>query len=83
MISCLSATQRCPADGAGRRDATPIVDHRLLHPFEVHAIVDMTHMVDVGRFDRNRVAERGQWTWSFAVKLTLSSIYNDVNKSVN
>jgi hypothetical protein len=44
-------------DGARRGDAAPIVDHRFLHPFEVHGVVDMTHVVYVGRFDRNGMAE--------------------------
>jgi hypothetical protein len=40
----------------------------------------MTHVIDVGRFNRDRVAERGQWIRSFAAKFTLSPTYNDVNK---
>ena len=46
---------RC--DGVRRRNAPPIIDDRFLHPFEIHAIIDMTHVVDVGRLDRNGVTE--------------------------
>ena len=35
-------------DRVGRGDAAPIIDHRLLHPLEVHGVVHMTHVVDVG-----------------------------------
>jgi hypothetical protein len=40
----------------------------------------MTHMVDVGRFNRDQVAERGQWIRSFEAKFTLSPTYKNVNK---
>ena len=48
-----------PRDCVGRGDAAPVIDDRLLHPFQVHGIVHMTHVVDVGRFDRDGVAEHG------------------------
>ena len=44
-------------DRARRSNAAPIVDHRFLDPFQVHGIVHMTHMVDVGRLDRDGVTE--------------------------
>ena len=44
-------------DRVRRGDAAPIVDHRFLHPLQVHGIVDVTHVVDVGRQDRDWVAE--------------------------
>jgi len=44
-------------DSVGWGDATPIVDDRLLHPLQVGRVVDMTHVVDVGRIDRDRMTE--------------------------
>ena len=51
-------TQRDPqvsCDSFGRRDLLPISDDRFLHPFQVNAVVDMTHMIDVVRQDADRV----------------------------
>ena len=44
-------------DRAWRGDAAPIVDHRFLNPLQIDGVVDMTHVVDVGRFDRYWVPE--------------------------
>ena len=33
----------------------PVADDRFLHPFEVHAVIDMTHMINVGGQDPDRV----------------------------
>ena len=45
-------------DSTRRGDAAPVIDHRVLHPFGVPGIVDMTHVVDVGR----QLAEQGGGT---------------------
>ena len=42
-------------DGFGRGDPLPELDHRFLNPFQVHAVVDMTHMVDVVGPNADRV----------------------------
>ena len=42
-------------DRFGRSDLLPEIDHRFLHPFQVHAVVDMTHMVDVLGQNADRV----------------------------
>ena len=55
-----------------RRATGPLMDHRVLHPFEVGGIVDMTHVVDVGGVDRNDVTEHCH---------RLSSADSDVNNS--
>ena len=46
-------------DRIRRRDTLPIVDHGVLNPLQVHGIVDMTHVVDVGGIDGDCVAEHG------------------------
>ena len=44
-----------PRHGFRRCDLFPISDDRFLYPFQVHTIVDMTHMVDVVRRNADRV----------------------------
>ena len=44
-----------PGNHLGRSNPFPIADDRLLNPFEVNAVVDMTHMVDVLGMDADRV----------------------------
>ena len=43
-----------------RRDAAPVIDHRVLHPGQIDGIVHMTHVIDVGGVDRDRVTEHGR-----------------------
>ena len=42
-------------DRFGRGEAFPIAHHRFLHPFQIDAVVDMAHVVDVGGQDADRV----------------------------
>ena len=62
-------------NGVGRSDAAPIIDHRLLHPLEVHGIVDVTQLVDVGRFNGNGVLKGRH-----ATHIRLALAYSSVNK---
>ena len=39
--------------GLGRGQRAPVIDHRILHPFQVRRVIDMTHEVDVGRINVN------------------------------
>ena len=48
---------RMPGDSVGRSDALPIIDHRVLDPLQVHAVVDVPHMVDVAGQYANGVME--------------------------
>ena len=46
---------KVPGDRLGRCHPFPITNYRLLDPFQIHAVVDMTHMVDVLGVDADRV----------------------------
>jgi hypothetical protein len=66
-----------PCDGIWRRNALPIVDHRILDPLEVHRIIDVPHVVDVCGIYRDWMAEHGEAARIYGFKLSLA------DKSVN
>jgi hypothetical protein len=44
-------------NGVGRSHFLPIADDRVLNPFEVHAVIDVPHVVDVVGGDPDGIAE--------------------------
>ena len=47
-----------------RRERAPVIEHGVLHPFEIAGIVDMTHEVDVIRIDADGIAVGNRVTHS-------------------
>ena len=51
----LERDPQVPGNSLRRGQGAPMVQHGLLHPFEVAGIVDMTHEVDVGGIDADGI----------------------------